>query len=196
MRIRSTRFGTPLNLLAIGNQAFSIPYVICQVFSCPEHVISSFCLLILFHYVKCAKIKGFCVVFNSRSYLIHISWHLFQLQFSRTLFVPTDAESGCRTHGGRICWICWLHSCTLVGIYYAATILKRTGLYVLPRGTGWYGMQYQLCFRCRTHHRQWPQGGDGHKRPTGPEAGRINRRQIEHCFCHDVILCGWLGSKY
>ena len=33
-RIRSTRFGTPLNLLAIGHQAFSIPCVTCQLFSC------------------------------------------------------------------------------------------------------------------------------------------------------------------
>ena len=33
-RIRSTRFGTPLNLLAMGHQAFSILCVICQLFSC------------------------------------------------------------------------------------------------------------------------------------------------------------------
>ena len=25
---------------------------------------------------------------------------------------------------------------------------------------------------------------------------RVNRRQIEVCFSPDVILCGWLGSKY
>ena len=34
MSIKSTRFGTPLNLLAIDHQALSTPCVICQLFSC------------------------------------------------------------------------------------------------------------------------------------------------------------------
>ena len=34
MSIKSTRFGTPLNLLAIGHQALSTLCVICQLFSC------------------------------------------------------------------------------------------------------------------------------------------------------------------
>ena len=102
--------------------------------------ISLFCLSILSHCVKCAEMKGFCGRFNS---LTHISC---QLLFSRILLVPADAESKCRTHGGRICSICRLHPYTPAGTYYAATILRRICFYVLPGGTGWCGMRYRLCF--------------------------------------------------
>ena len=72
MRIRSTRFGTPLNLLATGrHQAFSTPCVICQLFSCRRKNTFLLCFVLFclsFHCVKCAEMKGFCVVFNSRSY--------------------------------------------------------------------------------------------------------------------------------
>ena len=69
---RSTRFGTPLNLLAIGHQALSTPCVICQLSSCRRTRYFCFCcrLSIVFHCVKCAEMKVLCVVFNSRSYLI------------------------------------------------------------------------------------------------------------------------------
>ena len=41
---------------------------------------------------------------------------------------------------------------------------EETQFCILPRGIGWCGMLYQLCFWCPTHNRQWPQGGDDYER--------------------------------
>ena len=71
--MRSTRFGAPLNLLAIGHQTFSIPCVICQSISCRRTCYFFVFFININPLYECAETKGFCVVFNSRSYLTHIS---------------------------------------------------------------------------------------------------------------------------
>ena len=99
VRISCTRLTTPLSLLAIGCQAFSIPCPICRWFSCHRK-----------HYFFTDyyyAIAGSMQKWNERLLLSFLTASLIyplslvQLLSLQILFVSTDAKSGCRTHRGR-----------------------------------------------------------------------------------------------
>ena len=126
-----------------------------------EHVISLFCLLILLHCVKCAEMKGFCVVFNSRSYLILTSC-------SVAILTNIICANLCRN------WVLNTRRQNLFDLPTASLYCRRylpcrdhfeeNQFCVLPRETGCCRVLYQFCFQCPTHHWKWPQVGDDHKR--------------------------------